>query len=66
LDTHGDLLLATTRRLYNLPHHLTMIRLEDTNASSNNPNPSLNDLTALKNLQEREQASTPVSIVRRF
>jgi len=43
-----------------------MIRLEDTNASSNNPNPSLNDLTALKNLQEREQASTPVSIVRRF
>jgi len=43
-----------------------MMRLEDTNTASNNSNPSLNDLTALKSLQEREQASTPVSIVRPF
>jgi len=44
-----------------------MVRLDDTTTVSDNPSPSLNDLTALKNLQERERASTPVSIVvRRF
>ena len=40
-----------------------MIRLEDNNSTPDNSNPSLNDLTALKTLQEGERASTPASIV---
>lgn len=44
-----------------------MIRLDDLNTAPDNPSSSLNDLTPLKNLQDRERASTPVSIiVRRF
>lgn len=43
-----------------------MVCLDDNNTAPDNPNQSLNELTK-KPLQEREQASTPVSIVvRRF
>lgn len=40
-----------------------MVCLEDNNAAPENTTQSINDLTALKNLQEGERASTPVSIV---
>ena len=40
-----------------------MVCLEDNNATPENPSPSINDLNTLKNLQEGERASTPVSIV---
>lgn len=40
-----------------------MIRLEDNNTTPDNSNPSLNDLTTLKTLQEGERAPTPASIV---
>jgi len=44
-----------------------MIRLDDSTTVPDNPSPSPNDLASPKNLQEREKASTPVSIVvRRF